>query len=127
MCFSFFVVLTHNGVGRHAEYYMYDRPDLMTKFFQIVWWYAWIVVIAYTTVKISIACFLLRLTDHRRRWRWTLYGVMSMFQSREGAPVLTSTSVVVLVLFTIGSVLSLILQCRPVSAAWDFSLREPFG
>jgi hypothetical protein len=77
ICFSFFVVLTYNGIGRHAEYYIYVRPDLLPAFFRIVWWYAWIIVVAYTTIKISIACFLLRLTDHRRRWRWTLYGVMS--------------------------------------------------
>lgn len=81
ICFSLFAVLTNNGVGRHAEYYIYIRPDLMANFFKIAWWYSWIVVVAYTTIKISIACFLLRLTDHRRRWRWTLYGVMSKSRS----------------------------------------------
>jgi hypothetical protein len=30
-----------------------------------------------------------------------------------------------LILFTIGSVRSLLLQCNPVEAAWDFSLRPP--
>lgn len=32
-----------------------------------------------------------------------------------------------LILFTIGSVRSLLLQCNPVEAAWDFSLRPPSG
>ncbi|KZM21875.1 hypothetical protein ST47_g6996 [Ascochyta rabiei] len=109
-CFSLFVTLTRNGVGRHAEFYTYVRPDLLTVFFQVAWWYAWLVVVAYTSIKISIACFLLRLANHRRHWRWVLY-----------------TTIVLLLLFTVGSVLSLILQCTPVRAAWDFSLRAPFG
>ncbi|KAH7123531.1 hypothetical protein B0J11DRAFT_314047 [Dendryphion nanum] len=108
--FGLFVTLTKNGVGHHAEYFMYVRPDLLTVFFQIAWWYAWIVVIAYSSIKISIAFFLLRLADHRRHWRFVLYGI-----------------IVILVLFTLGSVLSLILQCVPVSAAWDFALRPPIG
>jgi hypothetical protein len=50
----------------------------MAVFFKVVWWYAWIVVVAYTCIKLSIACFLLRLADHRRHWRWVLYGIMGM-------------------------------------------------
>lgn len=76
VCFSIFVTLTKNGIGRHAEYYIYVRPDLLTVFFELAWWYAWIIVVAYTSIKISIACFLLRLADHRRHWRWILYSII---------------------------------------------------
>lgn len=108
--FAMFVTLTKIGLGHHAEYFTYVRMDMFMPLFKILWWYAWLVVIAYSAIKISIALFLLRLADHRRKWRWVLYGI-----------------IVVLVLFTIGSVLSLILQCRPIAAAWDFSLRPPAG
>ncbi|KAF2024509.1 hypothetical protein EK21DRAFT_94032 [Setomelanomma holmii] len=116
-CFSLFVTLTQHGVGHHAEYFTFVHPEYMSVFFKVVWWYAWIVVVAYTSIKLSIACFLLRLADHRRHWRWVLYTIMT----------LTTGGTVVLVLFTIGSVLSLILQCKPVAAAWDFTLRPPTG
>lgn len=75
-CFSLFVALTRNGVGRHAEYFTYVRPDLFTVFFELAWWYAWIIVVAYSSIKISIACFLLRLADHRRHWRWILHSIV---------------------------------------------------
>ncbi|KAF3042042.1 hypothetical protein E8E11_002324 [Didymella keratinophila] len=75
-CFSLFVALTRNGVGRHSEYFTYVRPDLFTVFFELAWWYAWIIVVAYSSIKISIAFFLLRLADHRRHWRWALHSII---------------------------------------------------
>lgn len=36
----------------------------------------------------------------------------------------TDEAIVFLVLFTIGSVLAIILQCKPVAAAYDFTLME---
>ena len=77
-CFSLFVALTWSGVGRHAEFYTYVQPELLVVFFQLAWWYSWIVVVAYTSIKISIACFLLQLADHRRHWRWTLYAIIGI-------------------------------------------------
>ncbi|OWY44158.1 hypothetical protein AALT_g5880 [Alternaria alternata] len=109
-CFSSFAALTHVGVGHHVEYFTYVRPDHRKRFFEISWWYAWILVAAYSSIKISIACFLLRFADHRRHWQWSLYAM-----------------IVILILFTIGSVLSLVLQCLPIQAAWDFNLRPPTG
>lgn len=70
--------LTKIGLGHHAEYFTYARLDLFMPLFKLLWWYAWIVVIAYSAIKISIALFLLRLADHRRKWRWVLYGIIGM-------------------------------------------------
>lgn len=89
VCFSLFVTLTKHGVGHHAEYFVYVRPEWMEVFFKLAWWYAWIVVIAYTTIKLSIACFLLRLADHRRHWRWVLYTIMGMTLPRVLSAALT--------------------------------------
>ena len=127
-CFGLFVTLTKHGVGRHSEYYIFVRPDHFETFFKIAWWYAWIIVIAYSSIKVSIACFLLRLADHRRHWRWVLYIIIGMTESPvPGFGMLTIDPTVILILFTIGSVLSIILQCIPISAAWKLSLRPPFG
>lgn len=95
----------------------------MEKFFFTSWWYAWLVVIAYCSTKISIALFLLRLADHRRIWRWVFNIIISESLSPSNDITNKYRTIVVLVLFGIGSVLSLILQCMPVSAAWDFSIR----
>ena len=75
-CFSFFAALTHIEVGHHVEYFTYVRPDHRKRFFEISWWYAWILVAAYSSIKISIACFLLRFADHRRHWQWSLYAMI---------------------------------------------------
>jgi|SRR5690242_16807963 len=80
-CFSIFVTLTRNGVGRHVEFYTSVRPDLLTIFFELAWWYSWIVVMANTSIKISIACFLLHLADHRRHWQWVLYSIIGTLAS----------------------------------------------
>ena len=80
-CFALFAWLVNLGVGHHAEYFLYVHPENMSPFFEIAWWYAWLMVIAYTSTKISIACFLLRLVDHRRAWRWVLYVIMSEYTS----------------------------------------------
>jgi hypothetical protein len=123
-----FVKTTFIGVGHHAEYFLYVRPDKMTIFFQITWTYAWILTIAYSAIKISIACFLLRLADHRRYWRWVLYTIIGRMGYSQVWNLTNWICVtVVLVLFTIGSVLSIMLQCIPVRAAWDFNLRAPQG
>jgi hypothetical protein len=76
-----FVTLTNYGVGHHAEYFTYVRPEWYKVYIKVGWPYAWIVVIAYTTIKLSIACFLLRLAGHHRYWRLGLYTIMSTILS----------------------------------------------
>jgi hypothetical protein len=85
-CLLLFVALTRNGVGRHAEFFTYSRPDIFTVFSELAWRYAWITVVAYSSIKVSIACFLLRLTDHRRHWRWVLHSIIGKSHPSEGTP-----------------------------------------
>jgi hypothetical protein len=47
ICFYFLVALTQIGVGHHAEYFTYVRPDMLGEFYKIMWYYSWILVIAY--------------------------------------------------------------------------------
>lgn len=83
ICFSFLVALTQIGVGHHAEYFTYVRPDMLGEFYKIMWYYSWILVIAYSSIKISIACFLLRLVDHSRSWRWFLHAMIGEFTRQQ--------------------------------------------
>jgi hypothetical protein len=64
-------------------------------------------MVGISTVKISIAFFLLRLSTNKR-FHWFLYAVMAF-----------------VVLMTIACALTLILQCLPVEAVWNMALRPP--
>ncbi|KAL9081248.1 MAG: hypothetical protein Q9157_000223 [Trypethelium eluteriae] len=90
-----FVEETKNGLGRH---------------FIWNWVHAILFVLSNSTLKISVAFFLMRITarTHYHRFLW---GV-----------------VIFIILFTIACFGTLLFQCIPVSAAWDSSLRPPpFG
>ncbi|KAL4909599.1 hypothetical protein BDW74DRAFT_173092 [Aspergillus multicolor] len=73
---------------------------------QWMWWRSLIVVLGISLVKVSVGLFLLRFAAQRKWLRWFIVG-----------------SVVLLVCFTIASLGTLIFQCVPVRAAWDFELR----
>lgn len=103
-----FVQETEHGLGKHAAVMVMD-PVNYTKFSKWLYAHAIIVMVAVSAVKISIALFLMRLAQRTRNVRF-LWG-----------------TIVFLVMFTIACAGTLIFQCTPVAAAWDYSLRAPIG
>ncbi|CZT51243.1 uncharacterized protein RSE6_12363 [Rhynchosporium secalis] len=91
------------GVGHHLGF-----PKLMANQMIIAhysWFHAWINVLGTSLVKVSIGLFLLRLVQGKWYKRiligWIIFTI----------------------LFTISSMGTLLFQCLPVNAAWDFPLR----
>ncbi|PMD41136.1 hypothetical protein L207DRAFT_403932, partial [Hyaloscypha variabilis F] len=99
-----FVQGTHYGIGRHIYAI---PPQQFASLFYTIFWQGLIVVFAVSFVKLSIAFFLLR-PAQRTRYRRFLYGVIAF-----------------LIIFTFVSASAILFECRPVAAAWDFSLRPP--
>ncbi|KAF2840995.1 hypothetical protein M501DRAFT_902028, partial [Patellaria atrata CBS 101060] len=97
---------TKYGLGKHMM--AIDRP-MFSDLSKWTFFHALFVMIAISCVKISIAFFLLRLAS-RTRYKKLLWG-----------------AVVFIVVFTIACSFTLIFQCTPVSAAWNYSLRAPTG
>jgi hypothetical protein len=86
------------------------NPEGYMQFTKVLYVHSIIVMVGISTVKISIAFFLLRLSTSKPFHRF-LYVVM-----------------VFIVLMTIACALTLILQCLPVEAVWNMALRPPpFG
>ncbi|KAL5385047.1 hypothetical protein PMIN06_012856 [Paraphaeosphaeria minitans] len=105
-----FIKVIALGLGRHFDPTGLAFPLANTPaFFKYVYVYAILIIFAYSFIKLSIGVFLLRLAD-RTRWRTFLIATL-----------------VFLVAFTIGSTMAIILQCIPVRAAYDLSLRPPLG
>lgn len=108
--FAFFKVETDLGLGKHFLAMLMD-PFKYMEFAKILFVHSIIIMVALSTVKISIAVFLLRLSDKSGWYAKFLYGV-----------------VVFIILMTLGCAFTLIFQCLPVEAAWDYRLRPfPFG
>ncbi|KAH7120910.1 hypothetical protein B0J11DRAFT_51864 [Dendryphion nanum] len=108
--FAFMKIETDLGLGRHFMAMLMDPVKYM-QFAKILYVHSIIVMVALSTVKISIAFFLLRLSDRAGLYAKFLYGV-----------------IVFIILMTIACALTLIFQCLPVEAAWDYRLRPPpFG
>ena len=85
-------------------------PMEYMRFARLLYIHAILVMVGISTVKISIAFFLLRLST-QAKYRRSLYGIM-----------------VFIVVMTFTCAMTLILQCIPVEAAWDSRLRPaPFG
>ncbi|KAL1652045.1 hypothetical protein SLS58_000169 [Diplodia intermedia] len=101
-----FVEETKYGLGKHAVVMLSD-PVSYTQFSKWLYIHSLIIMVAVSAVKVSIALFLMRLAERTRKVRF-LWGM-----------------IVFLVLFTISCACTLIFQCSPISAAWDYSLRMP--
>jgi hypothetical protein len=81
-----------------------------TKFAKVLYVHSIIIMIGVSSVKISIALFLLRLTGISAKTPYArfLYGVIGF-----------------IVLMTFGCAFSLIFQCLPFEASWNYALRGP--
>ncbi|KAL4999946.1 hypothetical protein BDV10DRAFT_163629 [Aspergillus recurvatus] len=99
-----FVGESHHGLGQYvAAIYANNGFEMLSKWF---WGHAITVVLGISLVKISIGFFLLRFATQKKPLKQFILG-----------------SLVFLVLFTIACMLTLILQCIPVEAAWDSEVR----
>ncbi|GME41292.1 Bacterial alpha-L-rhamnosidase [Neofusicoccum parvum] len=103
-----FAVETKYGLGKHAAVMIAD-PVAYMEFSKWLYVHSLIVMVAVSAVKVSIALFLMRLAQRTRNVRF-LWGM-----------------IVFLILFTISCAGTLIFQCSPIAAAWDYSLRAPIG
>jgi hypothetical protein len=107
--FACFKVETDNGLGKHTMVMMMD-PARYMQFSKVLYIHSIIIMVGISTVKISIGFFLLRLSTNKR-FHYFLYAVM-----------------VFIVMMTFACAMTLILQCIPVAAVWDMTLRPaPFG
>ncbi|KAL4972425.1 hypothetical protein BDW66DRAFT_169622 [Aspergillus desertorum] len=99
-----FVGESHHGLGQYmAAIYANNSFEMLSKWF---WGHAIIIVLGISLVKISIGFFLLRFATQKKPLKQFIIG-----------------SLVFLVLFTIACMLTLILQCIPAEAAWDWVVR----
>ncbi|XRM36525.1 hypothetical protein ABZX51_000024 [Aspergillus tubingensis] len=96
-----FVLEAQHGVGRFSKDITDEDEQVLSK---LVYYHSIIVMVGLSLVKISLAVFL-------RRFSSTI-----LSKALVG-------SIIFLVAFTIACGLTLILQCIPVAAAWDTSLR----
>ncbi|ORY19260.1 hypothetical protein BCR34DRAFT_461099, partial [Clohesyomyces aquaticus] len=88
-----------NGLGRRAIFVSFRKRRIALELIfitQIVWYWA------VTFVKLSVACFLLRIKYHSRPWRICLYALMIFL--------ILAACVQTIFTFT---------QCRPFSIFWD--------
>ncbi|OAL04682.1 hypothetical protein IQ06DRAFT_374056 [Phaeosphaeriaceae sp. SRC1lsM3a] len=104
--FVCFKLRTDYGLGRHLLV-LFMNPSNVFKFQKTLYVQSLIMMVGISTVKISIALTLLRLSSERMHTR-----------------ILWST-IVFLIFMTLGCGGSLVWQCLPVAAAWDYSLRPP--
>ncbi|KAE8339631.1 hypothetical protein BDV24DRAFT_135552 [Aspergillus arachidicola] len=99
-----FIGESHHGVGLFSD-------DIKPEDFQILseymFYHAIVIVLGISLVKVSLALFLLRFASPNKNLKRLIIGAL-----------------VFLIIFTIACILTLIFQCLPVRAAWDFSLRE---
>lgn len=110
LCAVTFVCLklgTDNGLGGHFLVTMIVFPAKFSELMKIQYIQAIVVMVGISAVKISIAFCLLRLSVQKWYTR-ILYGGTGF-----------------IVLMTLACAGTLILQCLPVRAAWDMSLRGP--
>ncbi|KOC14279.1 hypothetical protein AFLA70_159g002031 [Aspergillus flavus AF70] len=99
-----FIGESHHGVGLFSD-------DIKPEDFQILseymFYHAIVIVLGISLVKVSLALFLLRFASPNKNLKRFITGAL-----------------VFLIIFTVACILTLIFQCLPVRAAWDFSLRE---
>ena len=104
--FACFKIETNYGLGKHFLVLLSD-PIMYMNFAKVLYIHAIIVMVGVSTVKISIAFFLMRLSTTKQQSRF-LYGIIGF-----------------IIILTLACAMTLILQCLPVEAAWDSSLRPP--
>ncbi|KAF7131116.1 hypothetical protein CNMCM5793_004103 [Aspergillus hiratsukae] len=98
-----FIGESHRGLGHYtSDIGMEDLMPLSKWMF----FHAIVIVLGISSVKISLAFFLLRFASQNKFLKKFIIGAL-----------------VFLILFTIACVLTLVFQCYPVSAAWDYSQR----
>ncbi|PSK36584.1 hypothetical protein B9Z65_1767 [Elsinoe australis] len=98
--FGCFCGQANHGLGRHDEAITMDDQQGFQK---IQFWSSLLVTSAITLVKISISLLLIKLVNNKHliRFLYVFIGLVSAY--------------------TIASDLTIVLACRPVDAAWDFS------
>ncbi|KAF2621923.1 hypothetical protein BU25DRAFT_296680, partial [Macroventuria anomochaeta] len=105
-CFVCYMVQISLGLGNRLEFLEANaasyRELLKARLLHQVW-----VVVGLALVKVSICLFLLRLVM-KKLYIQFLWGI-----------------IVFMFAFTIASVLTLVLQCAPIAAAWNYALRPP--
>ncbi|KAL3422024.1 integral membrane protein [Phlyctema vagabunda] len=102
-CFVSFIAQVHLGIGEHI-----GNPHLTSNFVEIMHWsyfHAIVIVVGISSVKISVGFFLLRLVQTPNYKRFILAWIGF------------------LVIFTLACAGTLIFQCVPVYAAWEFMAR----
>ncbi|KAL4780101.1 hypothetical protein BJX76DRAFT_339147 [Aspergillus varians] len=103
-----FVGEGHHGLGQYnAAIAANHDNDILSKWF---WPHSILIVLGISLVKISIGFFLLRFVARKKTLKIFIIG-----------------SLIFLGLFTIACILTLVLQCIPVAAAWDSDLRAAKG
>ncbi|KAE8380541.1 hypothetical protein BDV26DRAFT_290292 [Aspergillus bertholletiae] len=98
-----FIGESHHGVGHFSA--NIEPPDFQI-LSEYMFYHAIVIVLGISLVKVSLALFLLRFASPNKNLKRFIIGAL-----------------VFLIVFTIACILTLILQCLPVQAAWDFSLR----
>lgn len=98
-----FIGETHRGLGHYSRDIGLEDLGPLSKW---TFFHAIVIVLGISSVKMSLAFFLLRFASQNKRIKRFIIGAL-----------------VFLILFTIACILTLILQCIPVSAVWDYTLK----
>ncbi|KAF2656269.1 hypothetical protein K491DRAFT_392681 [Lophiostoma macrostomum CBS 122681] len=101
---SFFLHVIHLGMGKHIFALPPENIEPLLMWIFIV---AILIPLSLCFVKLSVAFFLLGITQRTQFHRW-LWGIT-----------------VFLVVFMLFTLFTLVLGCIPIQANWDFSLRPP--
>ncbi|GFF68424.1 hypothetical protein IFM61392_05263 [Aspergillus lentulus] len=96
-----FIGETHRGLGHYNRDIGLEDLGPLSKW---TFFHAIVIVLGISSVKISLAFFLLRFASQNKLIKRFIIGAL-----------------VFLILFTIACILTLIFQCIPVSAAWDYT------
>ncbi|PLN84066.1 hypothetical protein BDW42DRAFT_199792 [Aspergillus taichungensis] len=99
-----FVGESFHGLGHYSDDIAMADFGILNEW---MWYHAIVIVLGISLVKVSLAFFLLRFAARKRALQWFIIGCL-----------------IFLILFTIACVLTLVLQCIPVQAAWNYALRK---
>jgi hypothetical protein len=111
-----FIIMSQYGLGRHRQV-ISDEDHAY--FRRVAWVYSVTTpVIAYSILKISIACSLIRLS--RSKWySWTLWGLMGTPSCCTLVCSCLLTKSGFIVAYTIVAMSSFLFHCRPMAGSWD--------
>ncbi|PKY07396.1 hypothetical protein P168DRAFT_315906 [Aspergillus campestris IBT 28561] len=99
-----FVGESFHGLGHYSDDIAMADFGVLNEW---MFYHAIVIVLGISLVKVSLGFFLLRFAARKRALRWFIIGCL-----------------IFLVLFTIACILTLVLQCFPIQAAWNFALRR---